>query len=144
MAQLRRETPCVVQAIEDEWREVHEVLVRIVEPRARRQREDCRIPLDVHAQEADRSRAEEARPCVGQLAVDGVEHSAEQNTVLETNVDEGRGLRLINTGIKHVSNADRGGRRGQGLQTDRFKRALWIQGYNADGLVFTTNSLSNT
>ena len=61
---------------------MHEVLVRVVEPRAGRQREDGGVALDVHTQETDRACSEEACPGVRQLPFDGVEDGTKQNTVL--------------------------------------------------------------
>ena len=62
LAELRRETPRIVQAVEDERREVHEVLVRVVEPWAGRQGEDGGVALDVLMQEMDWACSEEVSP----------------------------------------------------------------------------------
>ncbi len=31
-AKLRRETPGIIKRLEDEWREMHEILMRVVQP----------------------------------------------------------------------------------------------------------------
>ena len=82
LAQLRREAPRIIEVLEDERGEVHEVLVRVVEPRAGRQRENGGVALDIHTQETDRACSEEASPGVRQLPVDRVEDRTEQNTIL--------------------------------------------------------------
>ena len=58
---------------------MHEVLVCVVQPWARRQREDGGVVLDVHMQETDQACLEEVSPGVHQLPIDQVEDSMEQS-----------------------------------------------------------------
>jgi hypothetical protein len=53
---------------------------------------------------------------VGKLSVDGVDDGSEQNTVLESDVEEHGGMVLINGGVDHLGDADGGRNSSESLE----------------------------
>lgn len=158
-AQLRRETPCIVEVVIDKRREMHEVLMGIVNPRPRRKCKDSRVLLDYDSNQLDWPRTQESshymsasslfrskRPGapssgIGQLAIHRVQNRPQEDTILQTNVHEHGGLRLVDRCVQHVGDADGRRRSGESLQTEGLERAVWVKRDDSDGLVFTANSL---
>lgn len=62
-AKLSREAPSIIEVVVNQRRKVHHVLVRIVDPRPRRQRKNSRVLLNRHPNKLDRLRAQEPSPC---------------------------------------------------------------------------------
>ena len=97
--------------------------------------------LNVDTKKPDRPGAQETCAGVGELSVDGVEDGAQEDTILQANVDERRRLCLVDTSIEHIGDAYGGGRRGKSLKTDCFEGALRIERHDTDRLILTTYSL---
>jgi hypothetical protein len=140
---------------------MHKVLVGVIQPRARRQRKDRRVPVDLYSNEFHRPRSKESAhqrglsrglvtrskyknvpsSSVRKLAIDRIQHRAQQDTILQPDVHEHGWLRLVDTGIEHIRNANRRRRGRQSLQTDGIKRTFRVQRDDTNSLVFTTHSL---
>jgi hypothetical protein len=105
---------------------MHEVLVCVIQPCPRGESEDRRLRFNLHANEADRSCAQESKemirltqeyvtvviqspsPRVRELSIYWIQYGSEKNASLQANVDEHRRLIPVNSSIEHVHDANRG------------------------------------
>ena len=79
--------------------------------------------------------------CIRKLTVNRVKHCSQQNTVLQTDVDEGSRLSPVQTSVEHIRDANSRRRGCQSLQTDCLERAFWVQRDDTDSLVFASDGL---
>jgi hypothetical protein len=160
-AEFGGETPGVVEGVEDERGELQNATVGVVEPGSTREGEDGGRALNGDASELDRTGTEEpARetdetlmqgrekenedtPCSGvaERSTERVEDGAKKDTILKTDVDEGRGVVLVDTGVDDLSNGDGRRKGGEGLKGERVEGVFGIEGDDADSRIGTPDGL---
>ena len=80
-------------------------------------------------------------PCIRKLTANRIQYRAQEDAILQTNVDEHCWLALVDTCIEHLGDAYRRWGCRKSLQADDFEGVVRIEGNDTHCLVFATNSL---